>query len=136
MKETIEWYADKHGTTDGYLLRHPKDSTRAFPYYYLGNQWQKIIKKADPADIPQGMVLYSFRHFFASNCLTHGIPITDVAEWMGHRSLDIHLQDLPAPHARLHRKSRQDAGPRSRRLITSDPDTTTEPRQTSLVAHT
>ncbi|WP_037648726.1 tyrosine-type recombinase/integrase [Streptomyces flavidovirens] len=89
VKETIEWYADKHGTTDGYLLRHPRDSTRAFPYYYLGNQWQKITKKAGQADTPEGMVLYSFRHFFASNCLTHGIPITDVAEWMGHRSLDI-----------------------------------------------
>ncbi|MFD4949948.1 tyrosine-type recombinase/integrase [Streptomyces sp. NPDC058409] len=35
------------------------------------------------------MVIYSFRHFFASNCLTRGIPITDVAEWMGHTSLDI-----------------------------------------------
>ncbi|WP_236046321.1 tyrosine-type recombinase/integrase [Streptacidiphilus fuscans] len=35
------------------------------------------------------MVVYGFRHFFASNCLTHGIPITDVAEWMGHRSVDI-----------------------------------------------
>ncbi|MFD9972692.1 tyrosine-type recombinase/integrase, partial [Streptomyces sp. NPDC059011] len=49
----------------------------------------KIIKKHGAADIPEGMVIYSFRHFFASNCLTHGIPITDVAEWMGHRSLDV-----------------------------------------------
>lgn len=35
------------------------------------------------------MVLYGNRHFFASNCLSNGIPITDVAEWMGHKSLDI-----------------------------------------------
>ena len=34
------------------------------------------------------MVIYGFRHFFASNCLSNGIPITDVAEWMGHRSID------------------------------------------------
>ncbi len=33
--------------------------------------------------------VYSLRHFFASTCLTNGIPITDVAEWMGHKSLDI-----------------------------------------------
>lgn len=33
--------------------------------------------------------LYGFRHFFASNCLSHGIPITDAAEWMGHRSIQI-----------------------------------------------
>ncbi|WP_259297119.1 tyrosine-type recombinase/integrase [Streptomyces griseoaurantiacus] len=35
------------------------------------------------------MVLRSLRHFFASNCLRNGIPITDLAEWMGHRSLDV-----------------------------------------------
>lgn len=40
-------------------------------------------------DFPEGMVLYGNRHFFASNCLSNGIPITDVAEWMGHKSLDI-----------------------------------------------
>ncbi|MDX3855237.1 tyrosine-type recombinase/integrase [Streptomyces sp. AK02-01A] len=88
IKDTIEWYAHKHGTVDGYLLRHPQNPAKAFPYYYLGNQWQRI-KKANTTDIPTGMVMYGFRHFFASNCLTHGIPITDVAEWMGHNSLDI-----------------------------------------------
>ncbi|WP_327418373.1 hypothetical protein [Streptomyces sp. NBC_01233] len=35
------------------------------------------------------MVIYSLRHFFASNCLRHNIPITDVAEWMGHNNIDI-----------------------------------------------
>lgn len=35
------------------------------------------------------MALCSLRHFFASNCLRKGIPITDFAEWMGHRSLDV-----------------------------------------------
>ncbi|WP_330440150.1 hypothetical protein [Streptomyces griseoaurantiacus] len=35
------------------------------------------------------MALCSLRHFFASNCLRNGIPITDLAEWMGHRSLDV-----------------------------------------------
>jgi integrase len=88
VKETIAWYADKHGTTDGYLLRHPKDASKTFPAYYLSNQWKRI-KQTGETDIPEGMVIYGFRHFFASNCLTHGIPITDVAEWMGHRSLDI-----------------------------------------------
>ncbi|WP_338784645.1 tyrosine-type recombinase/integrase [Streptomyces sp. DG1A-41] len=32
--------------------------------------------------------MYSFRHYFASNALGHGIPITDVAEWMGHKSIE------------------------------------------------
>ncbi|MFC8390626.1 tyrosine-type recombinase/integrase [Streptomyces sp. NPDC057238] len=88
VRQAIEWYADTHGTTDGYLLRHPQDVTRPFPHYYLNNQWQRI-KKTREADIPEGTVLYSFRHFFASNCLTHNIPITDVAKWMGYKNIDV-----------------------------------------------
>ncbi|MEV5815878.1 tyrosine-type recombinase/integrase [Streptomyces mutabilis] len=88
VRETIEWYADKHGTVDGYLLRHPQDASRPFPYYYLTNQWRRI-KKSGEVDIPEGMVIYSYRHFFASNCLTRNIPITDVAEWMGHKNIDV-----------------------------------------------
>ncbi|MFB7464648.1 tyrosine-type recombinase/integrase [Streptomyces sp. NPDC056224] len=88
VRETIEWHAEKHGTTDGYLLRHPKDQAQAFQPYFFQNQWQRL-RKAQALDIPDGMVIYSMRHFFASNCLTHGIAITDVAEWMGHKSIEI-----------------------------------------------
>ncbi|MCD0486429.1 tyrosine-type recombinase/integrase [Streptacidiphilus sp. ASG 303] len=88
VRRSIERYAETHGTVDGYLLRHPGDLRRPYPYYYLSNQWQRI-KRSGRTEIPEGMVLYGFRHFFASNCLGHGIPITDVAEWMGHRSVDI-----------------------------------------------
>ncbi|MGC0314901.1 tyrosine-type recombinase/integrase [Kitasatospora acidiphila] len=87
-RQSILQYADTYGTVDGYLLRHPEDITKPLPGYYMANQWQRI-KKSGKVDIPDGMVLYGFRHFFASNCLSNGIPITDVAEWMGHRSLDI-----------------------------------------------
>ncbi|MFJ8442880.1 tyrosine-type recombinase/integrase [Kitasatospora griseola] len=89
VRHTIEWYADTYGTIDGYLLRHPQDLRKAFPYHVLHNRWQCAVKQADGADIPEGMTLYGLRHFFASNCLTHNIPITDVAEWMGHRSIDV-----------------------------------------------
>ncbi|MEW1599731.1 site-specific integrase [Streptomyces sp. NPDC093808] len=88
VKHTIEQYANTYGTVDDYLLRHPLDPSRTFPHYYLNNQWQRI-KRATEVDIPEGMVLYGFRHFFASNCLTHGIAITDVAEWMGHKNIDV-----------------------------------------------
>ncbi|MGW3167888.1 tyrosine-type recombinase/integrase [Streptomyces sp. NPDC001142] len=36
----------------------------------------------------QGVGIDSFRHYFPSNALGNGIPITDVAEWMGHRSIE------------------------------------------------
>ncbi|MEU3561235.1 tyrosine-type recombinase/integrase [Kitasatospora sp. NPDC006786] len=58
------------------------------PHYVIDRQWRRI-KKSGLAGIPEGMVLYGLRHFFASNCLSNGIAITDVAEWMGHRSIDI-----------------------------------------------
>ncbi|MFJ7209724.1 hypothetical protein ACIQWR_40100 [Streptomyces sp. NPDC098789] len=72
-------YADKRGTVDGYLLRHPLDPPKPYLAYYLQNQWQ-CIKRADEVEIPDSMVIYSLRHLFASNCLTNGIPIADVAE--------------------------------------------------------
>ncbi|ROR46377.1 tyrosine-type recombinase/integrase [Kitasatospora cineracea] len=88
VKHTIEWYADTYGTADGYLLRHPRDLSKPMPAHHLQNQWQRL-KLAGALHMPEGMVPYGFRHFFASNCLTHNIPITDVAEWMGHRSIDV-----------------------------------------------
>ncbi|MEU8927066.1 tyrosine-type recombinase/integrase [Kitasatospora sp. NPDC048545] len=81
-------YADTYGTIDGYLLRHPLDIAKPYPSYYLQNQWDRI-KRAGDVDIPDSMTLYGLRHFFASNCLSHNIPITDVAEWMGHKSIDV-----------------------------------------------
>ncbi|MCC0094594.1 tyrosine-type recombinase/integrase [Streptomyces flavotricini] len=88
VRDSIEWYADKYGTVDGYLLRHPHDAGRPYQPYLLQNQWQRL-KRSGALDIPEGMVIYGCRHFFASNCLAHRIPITDVAEWMGHKSLEI-----------------------------------------------
>ncbi|MCX4679686.1 hypothetical protein OG413_31135 [Streptomyces sp. NBC_01433] len=72
-RTTIEWYADKHGTTDGYLLRHPQAPDRPFQPYLLQNQWQRL-KRRGGLDVPEGTVIYSLRHFFASNCLRHNIP--------------------------------------------------------------
>ncbi|MFF4874357.1 tyrosine-type recombinase/integrase [Streptomyces sp. NPDC000961] len=88
VKHSIEWYADTYGTIDGYLLRNPRDLAMPMPNHHIGNQWRRI-KKDGLVEIPDGMVVYGFRHFFASNCPTHNIPITDAAEWMGHHTLDI-----------------------------------------------
>lgn len=88
VKHAIEWYAETYGTVDGYLLRQATDRSRPYPHYAMDNQWRRI-RASGTVDIPEGMVLYGNRHFFASNCLSNGIPITDVAEWMGHRSIDV-----------------------------------------------
>ncbi|MFJ9707317.1 tyrosine-type recombinase/integrase [Streptomyces sp. NPDC101234] len=86
--ETIEWYVEKYGTTDGYLLRQPTDPTKPYKHYAMDNQWRRI-RASGAVDVPEDMVLYGNRHFFASNCLAQGIPITDVAEWMGHKNIDV-----------------------------------------------
>ncbi|WUB13170.1 tyrosine-type recombinase/integrase [Streptomyces platensis] len=84
VKEAIERFVERHGVSeDGYLLRGP---TGYFTYSMESRRARNLFKKAPP---PEGMTLYGFRHFFASNCLSHGIPITDVAEWMGHRNIQI-----------------------------------------------
>ncbi|MFF2817873.1 tyrosine-type recombinase/integrase [Kitasatospora cineracea] len=88
VRQTVEWYADKYGTVDGYLLRHPEDPSKPFPNYILDNIWRRV-KRTQSDAIPEGMVLYGLRHFFASNCLGHNLPITDVAEWMGHKSIEV-----------------------------------------------
>ncbi|MFH9138549.1 hypothetical protein [Streptomyces sp. NPDC017524] len=40
------------------------------------------------------MTMYSFRHYLASNALGQGIPITDVADWMGHSDINITYRHL------------------------------------------
>ncbi|MFI1658194.1 tyrosine-type recombinase/integrase [Streptomyces sp. NPDC020472] len=83
VREAIERYAKKHGITkDGYLLRGPGG------YFTEGMERRRVRKLF--ADLPpeEGVGMYGFRHYFASNALGNGIPITDVAEWMGHKSIE------------------------------------------------
>ncbi|MEU5540443.1 site-specific integrase [Streptomyces sp. NPDC020362] len=88
IRKTIERYAEKYGTVDNYLLRQQIDPRKPYPHWGMDNQWPGI-RASGQVDIPEGMVLYGNRHFYASNCLSNGIPITDVAEWMGHNSVGV-----------------------------------------------
>ncbi|MFI9293759.1 tyrosine-type recombinase/integrase [Streptomyces gardneri] len=83
VREAIERYVDKHGTTkDGYLLRGPSD-------FYTEPMERRRVKRLFADLSPEeGIGMYGFRHYFASNALGSGIPITDVAEWMGHKSIE------------------------------------------------
>ncbi|MGW7428157.1 tyrosine-type recombinase/integrase [Streptomyces sp. NPDC054861] len=82
-REAIERYAAKHGTTkDGYLLRGPSG-------WYTEPMERRRVKRLFKNLPPEeGVGMYGFRHYFASNALGNGIPITDVAEWMGHKSIE------------------------------------------------
>lgn len=43
---------------------------------------------AKDAGIPEGFRPHSLRHAFASTLLSRGVPITDVARWLGHRDIN------------------------------------------------
>ncbi|MFJ5830587.1 tyrosine-type recombinase/integrase [Streptomyces sp. NPDC093089] len=83
VRGAIERYAKKHGTTkDGYLLRGPGG------YFTEGMERRRVRKLFTDIPPEKGVGMYGFRHYFASNALGNGIPITDVAEWMGHKSIE------------------------------------------------
>ncbi|WP_406220934.1 tyrosine-type recombinase/integrase [Streptomyces decoyicus] len=89
VKETLHWYDDKHGNEDGYMLVEwdPKNGRMRFPHYgTIRRDWLCALKDVD---LEGKYTMYSLRHFFASTCLSNGIPITDVAEWMGHKSIEV-----------------------------------------------
>jgi integrase len=44
---------------------------------------------ARKAGIPEGFTPHSLRHAFVSALLSHGVPITDVAAWLGHRNINV-----------------------------------------------
>jgi integrase len=83
VKEALERYEEQHGTTkNGYLLRGPSG------YYTEPMERRRVQRLFKDLPAENGVGMYSFRHYFASNALGSGIPITDVAEWMGHKSIE------------------------------------------------
>ncbi|MFC9245470.1 tyrosine-type recombinase/integrase [Streptomyces sp. NPDC057136] len=91
VREGIEQYAATHGTfAGGYLLKTMPPSTgNAFLSPTTLRRWWTQLQKQNPNLVPDGMTMYSFRHYFASNALGQNIPITDVAHWMGHSDINI-----------------------------------------------
>ncbi len=83
VREAMERHEEKHGTTKGgYLLRGPSG------YCTEPMERRRVQKLFKDLPAQAGAGMYSFRHYFASNALGNGIPITDVAEWMGHESIE------------------------------------------------
>jgi integrase len=68
---------------DGYLLM----VNGKFPLY---NSFLNGFKRhADMAGIPAGFTPHSLRHAFVSALLGRGVPITDVAQWVGHKDINV-----------------------------------------------
>ncbi|WP_405708828.1 MULTISPECIES: tyrosine-type recombinase/integrase [unclassified Streptomyces] len=85
VRESLLRYAHEAGADEnGFLLRTQRSP--CWSYKTLEYQWSAARKRAG---ITRKLNPYTLRHFFASNCLSKGIPITDVAEWMGHSNINL-----------------------------------------------
>jgi integrase len=70
---------------DGPLM--PGNGDRAYQLY--GTVYRQFMNAARVAGIPEGFSPHSLRHAFASAMLGKGVPITDVAHWLGHRDVRV-----------------------------------------------
>src|SRR5487761_106055 len=68
---------------DGYLFM----TDGKFPTY--SSYRHHFNLNAGKAGIPQGFTPHSLRHAFVSALLSRGVPITDVAAWLGHRNINV-----------------------------------------------
>lgn len=70
---------------DGPLM--PGNGDRKYQLY--GTVYERFMKAAGKAGVPEGFTPHSLRHAFASAMLSKGVPITDVAHWLGHRDVRV-----------------------------------------------
>lgn len=84
LLEAVDRHVSEHGTRDGYLLAGAR-----VPFVQHRGYLKSFTRAAQLAGIPEGFTPHSLRHVFASALLARGVPITDVAEWLGHRSIEV-----------------------------------------------
>jgi integrase len=76
--------ADYGTTADGYLFRGRRQKLVVRRTYQ-----DDFARAARKAGLPPQFIPHSLRHCFASTALARGIPITDVSQWLGHRSIEV-----------------------------------------------
>lgn len=80
------WLRDMvKGLPDGPLM--PGNGDRRYQCY--GTVYERFTGAAQAAEIPAGFTPHSLRHAFASAMLARGVPITDLAHWLGHRDVRV-----------------------------------------------
>jgi integrase len=85
VSEAIDKHIASHGTTDdGYLFRgrrHKHVTRRTYQ--------EDFERAAGKAGLPPEFIPHTLRHCYASTALAHGIPITEVSRWLGHKSIEV-----------------------------------------------
>lgn len=81
----------------GYLWEMMKDKPAgpvcpagpSYPYFRYSVVYRAFVKARDDLGIPEEFTPHSLRHAFASALLGNGVPITDVAVWLGHQDVSV-----------------------------------------------
>jgi integrase len=68
---------------DGHLFRRDGISSRYKAYL------DTFKRHARKASIPERFTPHSLRHAFVSELLVRGVPITGVAQWAGHKDINV-----------------------------------------------
>jgi integrase len=85
VSEAIDKHIADHGTTeDGYLFQGRKHKHVTRRTYN-----EDFERAAGKAGLPPEFIPHSLRHCYASTALAHGIPITEVSRWLGHKSIEV-----------------------------------------------
>jgi integrase len=58
-------------------------------YFSYSSVYKAFIKARNEVGISHNFIPHSLRHAFASALLADRTPITDVAAWLGHQTIDI-----------------------------------------------
>jgi integrase len=70
---------------DGPLM--PGNDDRPYPVYQT--ILRRFTRAAEAAAIPDDFTPHSLRHAYASVMLRNGVPITELAHYLGHRSIEV-----------------------------------------------
>lgn len=81
--EMVDDHVDMFGTwgEEGWLYQSPRRLEAHPSYAWLLSEFHKA---AEAAGCPQ-YTPKSFRHFFVKTCIFAGIPMYEIAQWLGHR---------------------------------------------------
>jgi integrase len=69
---------------EGYLFANTSGKLPSYSSFL-----ESFTRYARRAGIPEGFTPHSLRHAFASALLSQGVPITDLAQWLGHRDINV-----------------------------------------------
>lgn len=73
---------------DGPVCPDPKTGG----YIRYSTVFRRFIRARTMLGIPDGFTPHSLRHAYASALLSNGVPITEVAAWLGHRNIAVTYQ--------------------------------------------